>query len=196
VARYVSIDLKKLPQFGKDKTCEYRGIRSSAGRAVCPASRISSSATTGTAGSPRSAQKAGVADPGHFGLGIAWFDANDDGWPDLYVANDSMANFLYINRKDGTFEENAFPLGVAVSEDGSEQGGMGVAVGDYNRTGRFSVFVTNFSEEYNALYRHDGEHFTDVSFRSRTAASSLPFVGWGTTFFDYDNDGWLDLVVP
>ena len=71
---------------------------------------------------------------------------------------------------------------------------MGIALGDYNHTGRFSLFVTNFAEEYNALYRHDGAHFTDVSFRSKTAASSLPFVGWGTTFFDYDNDGWLDLI--
>ncbi len=106
-----------------------------------------------------------------------------------------MGNFLYLNRKDGTFEEAGFPRGVAVSEDGSEQGSMGVALGDYNHTGRFSIFVTNFAEEYNSLYRHDGAHFTDVSFRSRTAAISLPFVGWGTTFFDYDNDGWLDLIV-
>lgn len=106
-------------------------------------------------------EKAGVSDPAaHFGLGIAWFDANEDGWPDLYVANDAMGNFLYLNRKDGTFEEAGFPRGVAVSEDGSEQGSMGVALGDYNRTGRFSIFVTNFAEEYNALYRHDGPHFT------------------------------------
>ena len=72
---------------------------------------------------------------------------------------------------------------------------MGVAVGDYDNSGRLSIFVTNFSEEYNALYHNDGDHFTDVSFRSRTAATSLPYVGWGTAFFDYDNDGWLDLIV-
>ena len=71
---------------------------------------------------------------------------------------------------------------------------MGVAVGDYDNSGRFSLFVTNFSEEYNALYRNDGDHFTDVSFRSKTAARSLPYVSWGTAFFDYDNDGWLDIV--
>ena len=85
-------------------------------------------------------------------------------------------------------------MGVAVSEDGAEQGGMGVAVGDYDRSGRFSLFKTNFAEEYNNLYRNDGTHFTDASFRSKTAASSLPYVGWGTSFFDYDNDGWLDLI--
>ena len=75
-----------------------------------------------------------------------------------------------MNQKDGTFKESAFPMGVAVSEDGAEQGSMGVAVGDYDNSGRFSLFVTNFSEEYNALYHNDGDHFTDVSFRSQTAA--------------------------
>jgi len=141
-------------------------------------------------------QKAGVSDPrGYFGLGIAWFDYNDDGYPDLYVANDSTANFLYVNQKDGTFKEQAFPLGVAVSEDGAEQGSMGVALGDYDHSGRFSIFVTNFSEEYNAFYHHDGDHFTDVSFKSRTAPSSLPYVGWGDAFLDYDNDGWPDIIV-
>jgi hypothetical protein len=195
VARYVRVDLKKLPQFGKDKTCEYRGIPVQCGPRGLPGE--SDFLFRNDAGKFTDvSEAAGVADrSGHFGLGIAWFDANDDGWPDLYVANDSMANFLYLNRRNGTFEEAAFPRGVAVSEDGSEQGSMGVALGDYNRTGRFSLFVTNFAEEYNALYRHDGTHFTDASFRSRTGASSLPFVGWGTTFFDHDNDGWLDLIV-
>ena len=95
-------------------------------------------------------EQAGVSDPRtYFGLGVAWFDFNDDGWPDLYVANDSTPNFLYLNQKDGTFKEIGFPAGVAVSEDGAEQGSMGVAVGDYDNSGRFSLFVTNFAEEYN-----------------------------------------------
>ena len=195
VARYVAMDLRKLPQFGKDKTCEYRGIPVQCGPRGLKGESDFLFRNDGNGKFSNVSQKAGVSDPGEaFGLGVAWFDANEDGWPDLYVANDSMGNFLYLNRKDGTFEEAGFPRGVAVSEDGSEQGSMGIALGDYNRTGRFSIFVTNFAEEYNALYRHDGTHFTDVSFRSRTAASSLPFVGWGTAFFDYDNDGWLDLI--
>ncbi len=82
-----------------------------------------------------------------------------------------------------------------MSEDGSEQGNMGVAVGDYLNQGRLSLFASNFAEEYNVLYRNGGDYFTDESFRSASAAASLPFVGWGTTFLDYDNDGWLDLVV-
>jgi len=195
VARYVEVDLKKLPQFGKDKTCEYRGIPVQCGPRGLDGESDFLFRNDGNGRFTDVSEPAGVADRAEaFGLGVAWFDANDDGWPDLFVANDSMGNFLYLNRRDGTFEEAGFPHGVAVSEDGSEQGSMGIALGDYNRTGRFSLFVTNFAEEYNAFYRHDGAHFTDVSFRTRTAASSLPFVGWGTTFLDYDNDGWLDLI--
>jgi hypothetical protein len=85
-------------------------------------------------------------------------------------------------------------MGVAVSEDGAEQGGMGLAVGAYDNSGRFSLFKTNFAEEYNSLYRNEGAHFTDVSFRSKTAPASMPLVGWGTAFLDYDNDGFLDII--
>src|SRR5437773_9594592 len=195
VSRYVKIDLDHLPEFGKDKTCEYRGIAVQCGPRGLAGETDFLFHNDGNGRFTDVSQKAGVSDPrGYFGLGIAWFDSNADGWPDLYVANDSTPNFLYLNQKDGTFKEVAFPMGVAVSEDGAEQGSMGVAVGDYDRSGRFSLFVTNFSEEYNDLYRNDGDHFTDVSFRSKTAPSSLPMVGWGTAFFDYDNDGLLDLI--
>jgi hypothetical protein len=196
VSRYVKIDLAHLPEFGRDKTCEYRGVPVQCGPRGLPGETDFLFHNDGGGRFSDVSQKAGVSDPrGYFGLGVAWFDANADGWPDLYVANDSTPNFLYINQKNGTFKEMAFPLGVAVSEDGAEQGSMGVAVGDYDHTGRFSLFVTNFSEEYNNLYRNDGDHFTDASFRSRTAPSSLPFVGWGDAFLDYDNDGWADIIV-
>jgi hypothetical protein len=196
VSRYVKIDLAHLPEFGRDKTCEYRGVPVQCGPRGLPGETDFLFHNDGGGRFSDVSQKAGVSDPrGYFGLGVAWFDANADGWPDLYVANDSTPNFLYINQKNGTFKEMAFPLGVAVSEDGAEQGSMGVAVADYDHTGRFSLFVTNFSEEYNNLYRDDGDHFTDVSFRSRTAPSSLPFVGWGDAFLDYDNDGWADIIV-
>ncbi len=196
VSRYVKIDLAHLPEFGRDKTCEYRGVPVQCGPRGLPGETDFLFHNDGGGRFSDVSQKAGVSDPrGYFGLGVAWFDANADGWPDLYVANDSTPNFLYINQKNGTFKEMAFPLGVAVSEDGAEQGSMGVALGDYDHTGRFSLFVTNFSEEYNNLYRNDGDHFTDVSFRSRTAPSSLPFVGWGDAFLDYDNDGWVDIIV-
>ena len=195
VSRYVKIDMARLPEFGKDKTCEYRGIPVQCGpRGLEGESDLLFHNEGGSRFAEVSA-KAGVADPkGYFGLGIAWFDANADGWLDLYVGNDSNANFLYINQKNGTFKESGFPLGVAVSEDGAEQGSMGIALGDYDHSGRFSIHVTNFAEEYNALYRSEGDHFSDASFRSRTAAVSLPYVGWGNAFLDYDNDTWLDLI--
>ena len=196
VSRYVKIDLAHLPEFGKEKTCEFRGIAVQCGPRGLPGEGDLLYRNDGNGHFTDVSEKAGVADPrGYFGLGVAWFDVNGDGWPDLYVANDSTPSFLYINQKDGTFKESAFPMGVAVSEDGAEQGGMGVAVGDYDNSGRFSIFKTNFSEEYNSLFHHEGDHFTDVSFRSKTAPSSLPYVGWGTAFFDYDNDGLLDIIV-
>jgi hypothetical protein len=195
VSRYVKIDLARLPEFGKDKTCEYRGIAVQCGPRGLPGESDFLFHNDGNGHFTDVSEKAGVSDPrGYFGLGIAWFDYNEDGWPDLFVANDSTPNFMYVNQKNGTFKEQAFPLGVAVSEDGAEQGSMGVAVGDYDHSGRFSLFVTNFAEEYNALYHNDGDHFSDVSFRSRTAASSLPYVGWGNAFLDYDNDTWADLI--
>jgi hypothetical protein len=196
VSRYVKIDLKNLPEFGKGKTCEYRGIAVQCGPRGLPGEGDFLFRNEGDGTFTEVGARAGVADArAHFGLGIAWFDQNADGWPDLYVANDSTPSYLYLNQKDGTFKETAFPMGVAVSQDGGEQGSMGVALGDYDRSGKWSLFVTNFAEEYNALYRNEGTHFGDMSFRSKTAAISLPFVGWGTAFLDYDNDGWLDLIV-
>jgi hypothetical protein len=204
VSRYVKIDLNSLPQFGKDKTCEYRGIAVQCGPRGLPGEtdvlfrNDLDAPGSGARGNGRFvdvSEKAGVADPkAYFGLGVAWFDYNQDGWLDLYVANDSTASFLYQNQKDGTFKEVAFPMGVAVSEDGAEQGGMGIAIGDFLNGGRLSIYKTNFAEEYNNLYRNDGDHFTDVSFRSKTGPTSLPHVGWGTALFDYDNDGWLDII--
>ena len=196
VSRYVSVDLEHLPEFGKDKTCEYRGIAVQCGPRGLPGESDILFHNDGDGHFTDVSEKSGVSDRRtYFGLGIAWFDYNGDGWPDLYVANDATPNYLYRNNKDGTFTDVALPMGVAVSDDGAEQGSMGVALGDYLNSGRLSVFVTNFAEEYNDLYRHDGDHFTDASFLSKTGPSSVPYVGWGTAFVDYDNDGLLDIIV-
>jgi len=195
VSRYVKIDLDHLPEFGKEKTCQYRGIAVQCGPRGLPGESDLLFHNDGHGHFTEVSEKAGVSDPRrYFGMGVAWFDYNGDGWPDLYVANDSGPSYFYENQKNGTFKEVAFPMGVAVSEDGGEQGGMGVAVGDYDNSGRFSLYKTNFAEEYNSLFHNDGDHFTDVSFRSKTAPSSLPYVKWGTAFFDYDNDGLLDII--
>ena len=195
VSRYVKIDLEHLPQFGASKTCMYRGIAVQCGPRGLPGETDVLFHNDGSGHFTDVSEKAGVSDPkGLFGLGIAWFDYDIDGWPDLYVANDSGPNFLYRNQGNGTFKDMAFPLGVAVSDDGAEQGSMGVALGAYTNGPRFSLFVTNFSEEYNALYRNEEQRFVDASFQSNTAASSLPYVGWGTAFLDYDNDTLPDLI--
>jgi hypothetical protein len=195
VSRYVKVDIDNLPEFGKGKTCEHRGIKVQCGPRGLPGMTDLLFQNDGSGRFKEVSEAAGVSDPrAYFGLGVAWFDYNEDGWADLYVANDSTPSFLYLNQKDGTFKEVAFPMGVAVSEDGAEQGGMGLAVGDYDGSGRLSLFKTNFAEEYNNLYHNDRDHFTDVSFRSKTAASSLPYVGWGAAFLDYDNDGRLDIL--
>jgi hypothetical protein len=125
-----------------------------------------------------------------------WSDFGGTGKLDAYVANDSTPNLFYRNEGGGKFSEIGLESGSAVSGDGSEQGSMGVAVGDYLHNGRFSIFVTNFADEYNILYRNDGNYnFTDASFAAKVAQVSRPFVGWGTGFFDLDNDTWLDLLV-
>jgi hypothetical protein len=141
--------------------------------------------------------KAGVADKnGLYGFGVAWFDYNDDGKLDLLVANDSTPNYLYKNKGNGSFEEVGYLSGVAVNENGREQAHMGVAVGDYDNDGRADIHITNFADDSNVLYHNDdGENFTDTTFQASLGEITLPFLAWGTNFFDYDHDGWLDLLV-
>ena len=196
VANYIELRLDALPPFGKGKYCEYLGVPVHCGPRGLPGAGDSLYRNRGDGTFTDVSSKAGVTDPaGRFGLGVAWSDFDADGRPDLYVANDGGPNFLYRNNGNGTFTDVGLESGTALSEDGKEQGSMGVALGDYNHTGRWSIFVTNLADEYNALYRHDKAFlFTDVSFASQTAKVSLPYVGWGAHFFDYDNDGWLDLL--
>ncbi len=196
VSRYVTVSLDELPEFGKGQFCTYRDMPVHCGPRGLPGISDLFFRNDGSGRFTEISKEIGVGDPdGLYGLGAVWLDADADGWLDLYVANDTTSNFLYMNRKDGTFEDLGHLMGVAVSEDGEQQGSMGIAVGDYLNEGRLSLFVTNFAEEYNALYRNAGGYFTDVSFRSKTALSSLRHVGWGTAFLDYDNDSWLDLLV-
>ena len=141
--------------------------------------------------------KAGVSDKEKFyGFSSAFVHVNDDKLLDLIVINDSTPNQLYINKGNGTFEEVGYPSGVALNENGREQAGMGLAVGDYDNDGRVDFHVTNFSDDSNTLYHNDGDdNFTDVTFQAGLGEVSIPFLGWGTSFIDFDNDGWLDLFV-
>ena len=131
-----------------------------------------------------------------YGFGVAWFDVDDDGKLDLLVANDSGPNYLYRNLGNGRFEDISYPSGAALDGNGRDQAHMGVAIGDYDDDGRDDIAITNFADDFNVLYRNQGDSsFTDVSFREGVAQPSIPFLGWGVNFLDYDNDGLLDLLV-
>ncbi len=133
--------------------------------------------------------------PGN-GLGVVCFDYNGDGWTDVFLANDSMENFLYRNKGDGTFEEVGIEAGVAFGEDGKPEAGMGVDAADYDRDGLPDLFVTHLDLEYNRLYRNDGNGtFSDATFASKLGAGAFRMSGFGTRFLDYDNDGWRDLFI-
>jgi len=197
VSHYVDFHLDDLPKFGDSKTCQYHGLAVQCGpRGLKGAGDLLfHNNRDGTFTDVSKA--AGVDDPhGYYGLGAVWSDFDGDGRLDLFVANDSTPNFLYRNDGNGHFTEMGFVAGAAVSQDGSEQAGMGVALGDYMHTGRLSLFVTHFSEEYAALFRNDGRMtFSDTSFQAGVATPTIPYVGWGTSFFDFDNDGWPDLFL-
>jgi len=197
VANYIDVRLDALPEFGKGKFCEFHGVPVQCGPRGLTGAGDSLYRNRGDGTFEDVSIKAGVADAaGRFGMGAVWSDLDGDGRPDLYVANDAGPNYLYKNNGDGTFRDVALQAGAALSEDGTEQGSMGIAIGDYDHSGGWSLLVTNFGDEYNALYKHiQAFQFADVSFASQTAKPSLPLVGWGTHFFDYDNDGWLDLFV-
>ena len=140
---------------------------------------------------------AGVRDAaGYYGFAAAWVDIDDDADVDLLVVNDSTPNYLYRNIGGGKFEEVGFPSGFALNEDGRDQAGMGLALGDYDNDGRVDTYITNFSDDSNTLRRNlaDGA-FADTTGPLGLRAPTLPFLGWGTGFVDYDNDGWLDLFV-
>ncbi|HEX8144859.1 MAG TPA: CRTAC1 family protein [Pyrinomonadaceae bacterium] len=141
--------------------------------------------------------KAGVNDPNrYYGFSSVFVHADDDDLLDLVVINDSTPNLFYINKGNGTFEETGYPSGMALNENGREQAGMGLGVGDYDNDGRVDFYVTNFSDDSNTLRHNDGEgNFTDVTFQSGHGEVTIPFLGWGTSFLDYDNDGWKDVLV-
>ena len=197
VARYVFIDLTNLPEFGSSPSCSFRGIRVQCGPRGLPGETDLLYRNSGHGTFEEVSLKAGVGDSKkHYGLGPIWGDYDNDGWLDLFVANDATPNYLYHNERNGTFSEVGSEQGVSYSESGAEQGSMGVTWGDFDLDGKLDLFITNFENEPNALYKNLGEKgFIDVTLPSRIGQPSRPYVGWGTSFVDFDNDGWLDLLV-
>ncbi|HLW85192.1 MAG TPA: CRTAC1 family protein [Candidatus Sulfotelmatobacter sp.] len=141
-------------------------------------------------------QKSGLGDPTSKSLGVAVLDYNNDGWPDLVIANDTQPNKLYLNKKDGTFEERGVPAGIGFSEDGVARAGMGVDAADYDRSGHPSVLISNFANQMVSLYHNEGNGlFVDEAPQSEVGRATLVTLGFGCFFFDYDNDGWPDIFV-
>src|SRR5206468_5006814 len=201
VPGYVKCDVGHPPIAGQgtipQKFCQFRGIEVMCGPRGLPGEPDHLFHNNGDGTFTDVSVKARVADANrYYGLAAVFVDVDDDGWLDLAVANDSVPNYLYRNRHDGTFEDISYASGFALSEDGREQASMGIAVGDYNRDGKVDLFTTTFSDDYKTLYRNDGEgSFSDVSYRAGLASPTIPFLSWGTAFIDYDNDGLLDLFI-
>jgi enediyne biosynthesis protein E4 len=195
VTNYVDFHLDDLPAFGSSLSCKYRGLDVQCGPRGLRGAGDALFHNNGDGTFTDVSKSSGVNDPdGYYGLTVVWADFNNSGRPDIYVANDSTPKFLYKNLGNGKFKEIGLKSGTALSDDGNEQASMGIAVGDYNHSGRPSLYVTNFSDENDLLYRNQGDwNFKESSNTSGTALPSLPLVKWGTAFVDLDNDGWLDL---
>ena len=205
VPAYIDLDLKNLPAAPSDsdksspekKLCQFRGQTVSCGPRGLKGAKDSLFHQKADGTFEEVSDRAGVTDKGNlYGFSSVFVDADDDGDLDLLVINDSTPKQFYLNKGDGTFEEIGYASGIAFNESGREQAGMGVAVGDYDNDGRVDFHVTNFSDDSNILYHNDGDaNFTDVTIQSNLGEPSVPFLGWGTAFFDFDNDGWKDLIV-
>ena len=201
VPGYVHYDIANPPSQGsKDVAfsfCQFRGVRVMCGPRGLPGESDHLFHNNGDGTFTDVSSKAGVSDEKltNYGLASVFIDVNNDGKVDLLVADDSTPNYLYLNKGNGTFEDASFASGYALNEGGRETASMGIATGDLNHNGLVDIFNTTFSDDYKPLYRNDGDgNFTDVSYQYKIAEPTIPFLGWGTGFFDYDNDGWLDLM--
>jgi len=199
VARYVHVDINKLPEPGSNQhDCRYKGLLVQCGPWGMEGETDFLFHNRGDGTFEDVSKKAGVSDLAkHYGLGAAWGDYDNDGWPDLYVANDAGPNYLYHNKHDGTFEEVGLLSGTALSGEGQEQGSMGVDFGDFDHDGLLDIMVTNFAEQADDLYHNEGatRGFLDLAWSSKMGQAVYPYVRWGTGFVDIDNDGWPDIFI-
>src|SRR5688500_3384099 len=196
VANYVQFVPSKVPMRGHTECGRFMNIDSFCGPRPLPGEPDTLYRNDGKGVFTNVTRTAGIVDPGHYGFGVVFSDLDEDGWLDIFVANDSTPNLFFQNRRDGTFSERALQSGLAVSADGREQAGMGVDVGDYDGDGRLDLVKTNFAQDYTSLYRNYGNGlFVDSSFRSGLVATLGPYLGWGIGFVDVDNDSLLDLFI-
>src|SRR5271166_127327 len=196
VANYVDLDLKHLPEFGRGPFCQYRNIPVSCGPRGLKGGRDRLYHNNGDGTFTDVTEKLNIDPDSYYGLGVLWLDFDLDGCPDLYVANDSSPSLLYHGDCKGGFTEVGVQAGVAYSADGREQAGMGIDSADYDNDGWPDIAKANFSDDTNNLYHndHNGE-FTDLAGPANFGQVSIPFLGFGIKFLDFDNDGWKDILV-
>jgi hypothetical protein len=198
VARYVRLDMNHLPEFGsRQASCTVMNIPVQCGPLGLPGETDLFYRNRGDGTFEEIAKKAHVDNPGGaYGMQPLWFDYDGDGWPDLYVANDSGANYLYHNRHDGTFEDVSLLSGTALDNNGKQRGSMGVDAEDFDHSGRLSLFVSTYAFQPDALYLNHGDGaFEDIGASAGIGGPSYPYVGWGAAFADFTNNGWDDLFV-
>jgi hypothetical protein len=196
VATYLNTTLEKLPKPGQNADCRWKGIPVNCGPRGLPHGSVRLYHNNGDGTFTDVSQQSGVARAsGSYPMTAVAADYDNDGWPDIYVACDSTPSWLFRNQRDGTFREEALERGIALSEDGMEQAGMGIGLGDYDLDGNLDIFKTHFSDDTNVLYRNDGKgNFDDVTIRAGIGVETR-FVGWGTGMIDLDNDGHPDLFM-
>jgi hypothetical protein len=196
LSSYLGFDFKSVPKPGESANCNWKGIPTNCGPRGLPPGSFSLFRNDGKGTFEEVSEAAGIKRTmTGYGMTVVSADFDADGWPDIYVACDSTSSLLFINNHDGTFREEGLMRGVALNEDGSEQAGMGVGVGDYNLNGNLDILKTHFADDTNILYRNDGKgNFEDVTVASGLGVETR-FVGWGAGIVDLDNDGQPDLFL-
>ncbi len=196
VANYVDFDVSKAPKPGDGAFCMWKGTPVMCGPRGLAGDKNVLYHNRGDGTFEDVSAKSGFEKtPGHYCFSVSTIDYDEDGWPDIYIACDSTPSILYHNNKDGTFNDVAVITGTAFNEDGREQAGMGSTVADYNGDGHLDIFRTNFSDDTSTLYTNNGDGtFTDDTYKAGLGLYTQ-YLGWGTMFFDIDNDGWPDLIV-
>jgi enediyne biosynthesis protein E4 len=196
VANYVDFNIATTPVPGEGSSCVWKGVPVMCGPRGLPGAKNVLYQNNGDGTFTDVTKKAHIDQTGgHYAFSVSTFDYDDDGWQDMYVACDSAPSILYHNNHDGTFTDVAVMSGVAFNEDGREQAGMGTSIADYNGDGRLDIFKTNFSDDTPILYRNDGNGvFTDVTYAAGLGTHTQ-YLGWGTMFFDFDNDSWPDIIL-
>ena len=194
-ANYIDLDLASAP-VPESGLCRYKGIPVACGPPGLPGGKNVLYRNLGKGAFEDVSERAAITQAkGTYALGVSTLDFNDDGWVDLYVANDSNPSALYLNKGDGTFTDVGVGAGCAYSQDGKPQAGMGVAIGDFNRDGTIDIFKTNFAGDTSTLYANDGKGFCEDRTFAGGIGLNTRWLGWGVGFLDLDKDGWLDLFL-